>query len=125
MHAMDTPSINPDTGKPIKSLTRSASRLVKKAFNETTAHLPFIDTLEKRYRELKLKGYDVKITRSKALPESVYNVADLIPSINALLTESLERAKDEKNFNPEQAAVQRSEERRVGKECRSRWSPYH
>src|SRR3712207_9254524 len=23
------------------------------------------------------------------------------------------------------AAVQRSEERRVGKECRSRWSPYH
>ena len=24
-----------------------------------------------------------------------------------------------------QAAGQRSEERRVGKECRSRWSPYH
>ena len=23
------------------------------------------------------------------------------------------------------APVQRSEERRVGKECRSRWSPYH
>ena len=23
------------------------------------------------------------------------------------------------------AAVMRSEERRVGKECRSRWSPYH
>ena len=22
-------------------------------------------------------------------------------------------------------AIQRSEERRVGKECRSRWSPYH
>ena len=25
----------------------------------------------------------------------------------------------------EQGAVDRSEERRVGKECRSRWSPYH
>ena len=25
----------------------------------------------------------------------------------------------------EQAAIARSEERRVGKECRSRWSPYH
>src|SRR5215203_4015183 len=25
----------------------------------------------------------------------------------------------------ERAAVERSEERRVGKECRSRWSPYH
>ena len=24
-----------------------------------------------------------------------------------------------------QAAINRSEERRVGKECRSRWSPYH
>ena len=24
-----------------------------------------------------------------------------------------------------EAAKQRSEERRVGKECRSRWSPYH
>ena|SRR2546426_8572615 len=26
---------------------------------------------------------------------------------------------------PEQLARRRSEERRVGKECRSRWSPYH
>ena len=25
----------------------------------------------------------------------------------------------------EQAKLNRSEERRVGKECRSRWSPYH
>ena len=25
----------------------------------------------------------------------------------------------------EEAAEKRSEERRVGKECRSRWSPYH
>ena len=24
-----------------------------------------------------------------------------------------------------QAGAERSEERRVGKECRSRWSPYH
>ena len=26
---------------------------------------------------------------------------------------------------PTEQRVQRSEERRVGKECRSRWSPYH
>ena len=25
----------------------------------------------------------------------------------------------------EEVAIERSEERRVGKECRSRWSPYH
>src|SRR5258708_39402022 len=28
-------------------------------------------------------------------------------------------------WGPEYELVQRSEERRVGKECRSRWSPYH
>src|SRR2546426_11086072 len=28
-------------------------------------------------------------------------------------------------FNPDQRIRRRSEERRVGKECRSRWSPYH
>ena len=27
--------------------------------------------------------------------------------------------------NGSRSAVKRSEERRVGKECRSRWSPYH
>ena len=30
---------------------------------------------------------------------------------------------DDKQFQPN--IIQRSEERRVGKECRSRWSPYH
>src|SRR2546429_7186979 len=28
-------------------------------------------------------------------------------------------------LDPEAGVAQRSEERRVGKECRSRWSPYH
>ena len=31
----------------------------------------------------------------------------------------------EKGESPEECAAERSEERRVGKECRSRWSPYH
>ena len=29
------------------------------------------------------------------------------------------------NFDIDDSASSRSEERRVGKECRSRWSPYH
>ena len=33
--------------------------------------------------------------------------------------------KDEEKLNSIMAAARRSEERRVGKECRSRWSPYH
>ena len=28
-------------------------------------------------------------------------------------------------FTTKEKAINRSEERRVGKECRSRWSPYH
>ena len=31
----------------------------------------------------------------------------------------------EETYRALEAALQRSEERRVGKECRSRWSPYH
>ena len=30
-----------------------------------------------------------------------------------------------KKINIDEATLCRSEERRVGKECRSRWSPYH
>ena len=31
----------------------------------------------------------------------------------------------EENKVPDSQSKRRSEERRVGKECRSRWSPYH
>ena len=37
----------------------------------------------------------------------------------------LNQDNDDINDNFEENSVQRSEERRVGKECRSRWSPYH
>src|SRR3989442_12598312 len=30
-----------------------------------------------------------------------------------------------RKISPDEAQKRRSEERRVGKECRSRWSPYH
>ena len=32
---------------------------------------------------------------------------------------------EEKRLTHQAKALTRSEERRVGKECRSRWSPYH
>ena len=43
---------------------------------------------------------------------------DLVPEVLAILTEA--PAKTDLPF-----VGCRSEERRVGKECRSRWSPYH
>src|SRR3989449_2396527 len=39
--------------------------------------------------------------------------------------ESLRARLEREQRLPPQDAVRRSEERRVGKECRSRWSPYH
>ena len=55
-----------------------------------------------------------------------YIEGQLMPSLsddeNARVIGELERVKD---FELAKEQIQRSEERRVGKECRSRWSPYH
>ena len=39
--------------------------------------------------------------------------------------ERIERERQNNGFNLFTISLCRSEERRVGKECRSRWSPYH
>ena len=50
-----------------------------------------------------------------------WDLSDLFAS-----DEDFERALDEAgSLVAEYAGWRRSEERRVGKECRSRWSPYH
>ena len=48
-----------------------------------------------------------------------------IAFIEALSVSTLEVATPEEGRAAIIAAAERSEERRVGKECRSRWSPYH
>ena len=49
--------------------------------------------------------------------------------ISAIGNQTLSSPEDERSFaagmQTTEAEVRRSEERRVGKECRSRWSPYH
>src|SRR2546430_15292005 len=52
------------------------------------------------------------------------------PATGALLTNILERYPESRLIvvgenHAENNSFSRSEERRVGKECRSRWSPYH
>ena len=48
------------------------------------------------------------------------------PALSENKRERKKREKAEKKKNaPAQGNSLRSEERRVGKECRSRWSPYH
>ena len=52
--------------------------------------------------------------------QKIDNLEEEIVSLKAKL--SYREKKISKNFSVHQ---RRSEERRVGKECRSRWSPYH
>ena len=56
------------------------------------------------YQVLRAQGYE------KCVNEEFKNTADLLASI---LCKAVS------------VQIKRSEERRVGKECRSRWSPYH
>src|SRR2546430_15165101 len=56
----------------------------------------------------------VRTLAEQALAQTQLISADVVQSITAMIA-ALDRKLSE----------QRSEERRVGKECRSRWSPYH
>ena len=49
----------------------------------------------------------------------------LVDKLNLVTRENLVGLKVIRAFQNEKIELTRSEERRVGKECRSRWSPYH
>src|SRR5437016_8113668 len=51
--------------------------------------------------------------------------SDLVNRRKSCSTSSRPSRKRRKRSSVSGAALWRSEERRVGKECRSRWSPYH
>ena len=59
-------------------------------------------------------------TSAKMIPD-IKEIPDLNPQPEMLETTDLS-CTETKTFIP---GLKRSEERRVGKECRSRWSPYH
>ena len=57
---------------------------------------------------------------------TINKIKNSLEGINSRITEAEERISDlEDKIVEITTAEQRSEERRVGKECRSRWSPYH
>src|ERR1017187_7675585 len=67
------------------------------------------------------------MTQSEITIKNVsYDELGVIPSVFQRLGIKLERRGDD-IYIPSQESyeIDRSEERRVGKECRSRWSPYH
>ena len=66
------------------------------------------------YSKAKIKS-SLEIDKIMKKLENTYQDASLIKK--ALLGDASDKE--------QQVLEQRSEERRVGKECRSRWSPYH
>ena len=63
------------------------------------------ETFKKDLEEIKSK--------QTMMDNTINEIKNTLEGINSRITEAEERISD------------RSEERRVGKECRSRWSPYH
>ena len=87
---------------------------------------PAAEYLDPRPRDFTLGTFKFRTTQSGELPRD----EDLFRTVSRGLSGTAMQAFDSdliKNglAENERWAVIRSEERRVGKECRSRWSPYH
>src|SRR3712207_8755037 len=66
-----------------------------------------------RWHDFRTAGYDIYTSLEVDLQRTAEQaIADNVPF-------------SDPNIDIGSVAVTRSEERRVGKECRSRWSPYH
>ena len=59
----------------------------------------------------------------KSFNDEMNQLHQHVMQVGELVRDQLKRAVD--SLEQEDAESARSEERRVGKECRSRWSPYH
>ena len=71
-----------------------------------------------------------KILREKAPKQSKYIPKFVVSYLKHIVHQEelnvfLRESKDKVGVDFLKACLERSEERRVGKECRSRWSPYH
>ena len=70
------------------------------------------------------KGIDATLINPRYLNEVDAETLDSLKA-NHQLVVTLEDGSKDGGFGERIASYYRSEERRVGKECRSRWSPYH
>src|SRR3712207_1699941 len=64
------------------------------------------------------------ISGKKKTPTST-TLSKLADALNVSVNDFFDNENSKENNNFDISEVLRSEERRVGKECRSRWSPYH
>ena len=68
----------------------------------------------------------IRVTNSIALRFDVIGkTLETLMDKQLMKTTVIDELSSEKNMPERKSVLRRSEERRVGKECRSRWSPYH
>ena len=98
-----------------------------------TKEMSFLDELTKQYQRLDLKKKNQAASRSIAFIDSqLKQISDSLQYFE-FKVESFKKDYVVTNIDGEALRLYqriedlegRSEERRVGKECRSRWSPYH
>ena len=87
-------------------------------------------------KELSGEGFDAKLEKIDSRKAKIDNEGQVKKIVDELkgeefLVKNVKRKDQRRNPSPPfttsylQQEASRSEERRVGKECRSRWSPYH
>ena len=75
-------------------------------------------------QQLKLEANFQKSIDNLMNSDGINNIITALQEMDRSLEMMLKQGKEESIAKDRQHA-ERSEERRVGKECRSRWSPYH
>src|SRR6266542_4528378 len=95
------------------------SRLARRALEETP-NLTLLEGMAEDF--LEARGRVVGVVTSEGLPVEAEAVVVTTGTFLRGLMHTGERKTEGGRFGE---AAARSEERRVGKECRSRWSPYH
>ena len=102
-------------GFQVQTFTNAHSALVL-----TQAQIPDIIVVDVMMPDI--DGFEF-CTRLRCLPQGVAIPILVTTSLND--TASIDKAYEAGATNFATKPLNRSEERRVGKECRSRWSPYH
>ena len=98
--------------------TKSSSKISKKNFDKASLKNKAVKSIKNEVRNAKTpkeaKGKEDKNGKQNKIKNKRGQTFNLNSSGNVYA-----------EFDDEENLLTRSEERRVGKECRSRWSPYH
>src|ERR1017187_9474433 len=95
-----------------------------RGFNEIQDNLDIIKEKEKIVTAAS-KDSETRKTKEEQIVADIQTIYDIMNKNKNRLAAMRKKLKDSNKKNDELEKFIRSEERRVGKECRSRWSPYH